>query len=87
MTKLIKSDLTFLEKDAFLICGPEEMILGCIEALEFYGVAEDKIIYELFTSPVKLGDADGISVVNEGERLGAGVTIATSVVTSKIHLK
>ena len=55
LTKLIKSDLTFLEKDAFLICGPEEMILGCIEALEFYGVAEDKIIYELFTSPVKLG--------------------------------
>ena len=55
LSKLIKSDLTFLQKDAFLICGPEEMILGCIEALEFYGIAEDKIIYELFTSPVKLG--------------------------------
>ena len=42
-------------KDAFLICGPEEMILGCIEALAFFGVSKDKIIYELFTTPVNLG--------------------------------
>ena len=31
------------------------MILGCIEALEFFGVAKNKIIYELFTTPVSLG--------------------------------
>lgn len=55
LTKLIKDDLKFLQKDAFLICGPEEMILGCIEALEFFGVTKEKIIYELFTTPVNLG--------------------------------
>lgn len=55
LTALIKEDLSFLEKDAFLICGPEEMILGCIEALAFFGVSKDKIIYELFTTPVNLG--------------------------------
>ena len=55
LTKLIKEDLKFLQKDAFLICGPEEMILGCIEALEFFGVTKEKIIYELFTTPVNLG--------------------------------
>ena len=41
--------------DKFYLCGPEEMILGCIEALEFFGVAKNKIIYELFTTPVSLG--------------------------------
>lgn len=55
LIKFIKSDLDFLKNDAFLICGPEEMILGCIEALEFFGVAKSKIIYELFTTPVSLG--------------------------------
>jgi len=55
LIKFIKSDLSFLKKDAFLICGPEPMILGCIEALEFFGVSKDKIIYELFTTPVNLG--------------------------------
>ena len=55
LIKFIKSDLSFLKKDAFLICGPEPMILGCIEALEFFGVSNDKIIYELFTTPVNLG--------------------------------
>ena len=55
LIKFIKDDLSFLKNDAFLICGPEEMILGCIEALEFFGVAKEKIIYELFTTPVNLG--------------------------------
>jgi ring-1,2-phenylacetyl-CoA epoxidase subunit PaaE len=31
------------------------MILECIETLEFFGVAKQKIIYELFTTPVSLG--------------------------------
>lgn len=55
LTKSIKSDLSFLQNDAFMICGPEEMILGCIETLEFFGVAKQKIIYELFTTPISLG--------------------------------
>ena len=55
LVKFIKNDLTFLKNDAFLICGPEEMILTCIEALEFFGVAKNKIIYELFTTPISLG--------------------------------
>jgi len=53
LTKLIKGDLSILKKDCFLICGPEDMIHTCIETLKFFGVAENKIVYELFTTPTK----------------------------------
>ena len=50
----IKSNLDLLKADAFLICGPEEMIQTIDENLRFFGVSKEKIRYELFTTPVKL---------------------------------
>jgi ring-1,2-phenylacetyl-CoA epoxidase subunit PaaE len=52
ITNCIKSDLSLLKADAFFVCGPEEMILAVVSTLEFFGVAKNKIHYELFTSPV-----------------------------------
>jgi ring-1,2-phenylacetyl-CoA epoxidase subunit PaaE len=48
---IIKSDLDLLKKDGFFICGPEEMIISVSEALKLFGVSDDKIHFELFTSP------------------------------------
>jgi ring-1,2-phenylacetyl-CoA epoxidase subunit PaaE len=52
ITNCIKADLALLKADAFFICGPEEMILAVVSTLEFFGVAKNKIHYELFTTPV-----------------------------------
>ena len=52
--KLVKQDLDILKSDKFLICGPENMIIEIREALKLFGIKEDKIIYELFTTPVKM---------------------------------
>jgi ring-1,2-phenylacetyl-CoA epoxidase subunit PaaE len=46
---IFKEQLPLLRAGGFYICGPEEMIKGAIEALNFFGVAEDKIHFELFT--------------------------------------
>lgn len=51
-TDIIKSNLDILKSDVFFICGPEEMILAINETLKTFGVAEDKIKFELFTTPV-----------------------------------
>ena len=37
--------------DEFFICGPEEMILAVEKSLKTAGVADEKIHFELFTSP------------------------------------
>lgn len=50
----IKSNLDLLKADSFLICGPEAMIQTVENNLRFFGVAKDKIHYELFTTPVLL---------------------------------
>ncbi|MDB2656860.1 2Fe-2S iron-sulfur cluster-binding protein [Crocinitomicaceae bacterium] len=47
-----KKDLSLLRADGFFLCGPEEMIVGATEALDMFGVAKDKIHFELFTTPV-----------------------------------
>lgn len=52
ITNCIKTDLSLLKADAFFVCGPEEMILAVVSTLEFFGVAKNKIHYELFTTPV-----------------------------------
>lgn len=52
ITNCIKADLSLLKADAFFVCGPEEMILAVVSTLEFFGVANNKIHYELFTTPV-----------------------------------
>jgi ring-1,2-phenylacetyl-CoA epoxidase subunit PaaE len=50
---LIKSEMSFLNADAFYICGPEEMIFSTKKALESLDVDKEKIKFELFTSPIK----------------------------------
>jgi len=52
VSELIKQDLELLKYDAFLLCGPEEMIVAVSEVLKMFGVAKEKIHYELFTTPV-----------------------------------
>jgi ring-1,2-phenylacetyl-CoA epoxidase subunit PaaE len=49
-----KENLNLLRADGFYICGPEPMIKGAIDALQFYGVQEEKIYFELFTEAVLL---------------------------------
>lgn len=51
-TALIKSNLDILKSDAFLMCGPEQMIKDAADTLKEFGVADDKVHYELFTDPV-----------------------------------
>ena len=53
-TELLKSDLDLLKAKAFFICGPEEMIFNVKDVLQTLGVSEDKIKFELFTTPVLL---------------------------------
>jgi ring-1,2-phenylacetyl-CoA epoxidase subunit PaaE len=48
---LIKSDLDLLKCKGFYLCGPEEMILNASDALKTFGVPEESIHYELFTTP------------------------------------
>ncbi|MEX1190668.1 MAG: 2Fe-2S iron-sulfur cluster-binding protein [Brumimicrobium sp.] len=48
---LIKSELDLLKCKGFYLCGPEEMILNASDTLKTFGVPEEKIHYELFTTP------------------------------------
>lgn len=70
---LVKEHLQLLKADAFVLCGPEKMIAEVSDVLKMFGVSEDKINYELFTTPVLLQSKTEI-IVNklEGE---AKVTI------------
>lgn len=49
--QVIKADLNLLKSDGFFICGPEDMIFGVRDALQLFGVPEEKIHFELFTTP------------------------------------
>ena len=51
---LVKEHLQLLKADAFVLCGPEKMIAEVSDVLKMFGVSEDKINYELFTTPVLL---------------------------------
>jgi ring-1,2-phenylacetyl-CoA epoxidase subunit PaaE len=39
------------ETDEYFLCGPEEMIFAVKDSLEAKGISEDKIHFELFTTP------------------------------------
>lgn len=54
VSAFIKANLEVLKADGFYFCGPEEMIADAIEALKVFGVSEDKLHYELFTTPTLL---------------------------------
>lgn len=51
ISEIIKQDLDLLKADAFFLCGPEEMIKAGVDTLKLFGVAADKIHFELFTTP------------------------------------
>lgn len=53
-----KKDLSLLKSDGFFLCGPEAMIVEACEALDMFGVAKDKIHFELFTTPILLKTAE-----------------------------
>lgn len=57
LTEFIKSDLSVLKSDGFFLCGPEQLIVDAVEVLETFGVAKDKIHFELFTTPVLMKSA------------------------------
>jgi ring-1,2-phenylacetyl-CoA epoxidase subunit PaaE len=52
--ELINSSISCINADAFYLCGPEEMIFSVKNALSSFGVVDDKIKFELFTTPVKM---------------------------------
>lgn len=68
---MIKQDLDILKSKGFFLCGPEEMILNVSDVLKTFGVPEDKIHYELFTTPTlmeskqkeSVADFEGVSKV------------------------
>lgn len=49
-----KSIPDFVGVDHFFLCGPEKVIINAKNVLERLGVSEDKIHYELFTTPEEL---------------------------------
>jgi ring-1,2-phenylacetyl-CoA epoxidase subunit PaaE len=63
-TELLKSNLDLLKSKAFFICGPEEMIFNVKDVLQSLGVSEDKIKFELFTTPVLLAAEKEVEVSN-----------------------
>ena len=55
--ELLSSDSDLLKANSYFMCGPEAMIFSVKDALRTLGVSDDKIKYELFTTPVLLSDA------------------------------
>lgn len=53
-TEVIKANLELLKADGFFLCGPEQLIVDVAEVLKLFGVPEEKVHYELFTTPVLL---------------------------------
>lgn len=66
-TEVIKSDLSILQSDAFMLCGPEEMIFEVSDLLKSFGVSEDKIRFELFTPPTAKKDSKSKSSTFKGK--------------------
>lgn len=54
ITELIKTDLSILKADGFYLCGPEDLIHEAKDTLIFFGVAKEKIHFELFKTPVQV---------------------------------
>jgi ring-1,2-phenylacetyl-CoA epoxidase subunit PaaE len=52
ITGIVKSNLELLKANGFYLCGPEQVIVNAQNVLKNFGVSEDKLFYELFTTPV-----------------------------------
>lgn len=71
ITQIIKNDLELLKAKGFYLCGPEQVIVNAQKVLKKFGVSEEKMYYELFTTPVLMestkeevvSDFDGTSKV------------------------
>lgn len=71
ITEIIKSNLEILKANGFYLCGPEPVIINAQNALKKFGVSDEKMFYELFTTPVLMestkeavvSDFDGMSKV------------------------
>lgn len=48
---VIKNKFKEISFDAFYLCGPEEMITTVSDTLKNNGISEEKVLFELFTSP------------------------------------
>lgn len=57
VTRIIKDNLDLLKSKGFYICGPEQVILNAQNVLKKFGVSDDKIHFELFTTPVTMESA------------------------------
>ena len=57
----IKTDLSLLQASEFFICGPHQMIKNIQEALKMFGVAENKIHFELFTVSTEAVDQNNLT--------------------------
>ncbi|MEM8999166.1 MAG: ferredoxin--NADP reductase [Bacteroidota bacterium] len=47
---ILKNRFKSVDFDTFYLCGPEEMILAVSNSLKTNGIADDQILFELFTS-------------------------------------
>lgn len=54
LMNIFRSDLSLLRAKGFYVCGPEQVVMNVIKVLDTFGVAENKINYELFTTPVEM---------------------------------
>lgn len=63
-TELLNSNSDLLNAKAFFMCGPEDMIFNVKDVLKSLGVADDKINFELFTTPVLLAEEKEVEVSN-----------------------
>ncbi|MBL4592940.1 MAG: 2Fe-2S iron-sulfur cluster binding domain-containing protein [Flavobacteriales bacterium] len=70
---LVKENLELLKSDGFYMCGPEEMIHGVSDSLKELGVNENKIHFELFTTPSQKEEA--VNKVDSGFSGESQVTV------------
>lgn len=63
ITEIIKSNLDILKAKGFYLCGPEQVIVNAQKALRVFGVPDEKMFYELFTTPV-LMESEAKTVVS-----------------------
>tara|TARA_R110002072_G_scaffold20688_4_gene74850 strand:+ start:3130 stop:4206 length:1077 start_codon:yes stop_codon:yes gene_type:complete len=86
-TNIIKSNLDILKSDVFFICGPEEMIVAINETLKLFGVAEDKIKFELFTTPVLMKKDGPTEDINFEGTSNVTVVVDSEATTFKLDAK
>lgn len=73
MMEELKMDLSLLQCDVYLLCGPEEFMNEIERGLTFFGVPENKIKREFFVSPVASNDKE----LQTGKYTGPVSVVAT----------